>query len=98
MDIQRIEGIKYDLDKLTNEELTGIRGYLLEAHARLTGEVALLEFKLFQRHQNPLPFEEETMNGYAEIADIVIERPAEAQLGRTMLNRWDDMGNYSVDL
>lgn len=38
------------------------------------------------------------LNLYAEIADIVIERPLEAQLGRTMLNRWCDMGNYTVDI
>ena len=58
MDVQRIEGIKYDLDSLTTEEITNIRGHLLETHARVTGEIALLEFKLFQRAHNPLPFEE----------------------------------------
>lgn len=68
MDSQRIDGIKYDLDKLTDIEITNIRGHLLETHARVTGEIALLEFKLFQRTHNPLPFEEQ-LNGYAEIAD-----------------------------
>lgn len=58
MDVQRIEGIKYDLDRLSDEEITGIRGHLLESHVRITGEIALLEFKLFQRQHNPLPFEE----------------------------------------
>jgi len=94
MDVQRIEGIKYDLDRLSDAELVGIRGHLLESHARLTGEVALLEFKLFQRSNTPLPIEEEerNMNSYAEVADIVLERTTEAQLGRTA--RWDDMGRY----
>ena len=68
MDSQRIDGIKYNLDALSDTELIGIRGNLLRAHARITGEVALLEFKLLQRTQNPLPFEIE-LNSYAEIAD-----------------------------
>jgi hypothetical protein len=84
VDSQRIDGIKYNLDALSDAELIGIRGNLLRAHARIIGEVSLLEFKLFQRTQDPLPFEEETMNSYAEIADVVIERTAEAQLSRTM--------------
>jgi len=37
-------------------------------------------------------------NSYAEIADCVIERPDASQLGKTALNRWCDMGNYTVDL
>jgi hypothetical protein len=28
----------------------------------------------------------------------VLERTDVAQLGRTAVNRWDDMGNYTVDL
>lgn len=68
MDVQRIEGIKYDLDKLQDEEIVNIRGHLLETHARVTGEIALLEFKLFQRTQHPLPLEDD-LNGYGEIAD-----------------------------
>lgn len=35
---------------------------------------------------------------YAEVADVIIERPEIAQLGRTAVNRWDDMGNYTVDI
>jgi len=69
MDVQRIEGIKYDLDRLQDDELVNIRGHLLETHARVTGEIALLEFKLFQRAHNPLPLDEFNLNGYAEIAD-----------------------------
>lgn len=69
MDSRRIDGIKYNLDALSDAELTGIRGNLLEAHARITGEIALLEMKLFDRTQFPLPFEDEQLNSYAEIAD-----------------------------
>lgn len=68
MDVQRIEGIKYDLDRLSDDELINIRGHLLEQHARTTGEIALLEFKLFQRTHNPLPLEE-GLESYGEIAD-----------------------------
>lgn len=84
MDVQRIEGIKYDLDRLTDEEIVGIRGHLLEAHARIIGEISMLEFKLFQRTNDPLPLEEPAMEGYAEIADMVIERTPEGQLNRTI--------------
>ena len=67
MDSQRIDGIKYDLDRLTDDEIISIRGNLLEQHARITGEVALLEFKLFQRTHTPLPLEgEEAYNLYTE--------------------------------
>lgn len=85
MDVQRIDGIKYNLDRLSDDELIAIRGHLLETHARIIGEISLLEFKLFQRTNDPLPLEEEPeMNGYAEIADIVVERTAEGQLNRTI--------------
>ena len=68
MDIQQIEGIKYDLDRLSSDEIINMRGHLLETHARTTGEIALLEFKLFQHTNTPLPFDED-MGGYGEIAD-----------------------------
>lgn len=69
MDVQRVDGLKYDLDRLTENELEGIHGHLLEQHARIVGEVALIEHKLFARRHDPIPFEEEDLNGYGEIAD-----------------------------
>ena len=57
MDSQRIEGIKYNFDRLTDDELTGIRGHLLVAHARVTDEIGLIERKLFERHNDQLPIE-----------------------------------------
>jgi len=87
MDRQRIEGIKYDLDRLTDAELTNIRGHLLDTHARVTGEIAMLEFKLMQRSQNPLPFEDPELGQYAEVADTIIERTEVAQLGNTAIRR-----------
>lgn len=49
MDTHRIEGIKFDFDRLGDEELEDIRGHLLISHARLTGEIALIETTLFDR-------------------------------------------------
>lgn len=70
MDVQRIDGIKYDLDRLTDDEIINIRGNLLEQHARTTGEIALLEFKLFQRTHNPLPFEETPLEAMGDRPEL----------------------------
>lgn len=56
--VQRIEGIKYHLDKQTDEELANIRNNLLVTHARVTGEIALLETVLFERANPQLPLEQ----------------------------------------
>ncbi len=58
MDSQRIEGIKYNFDRLTDDELTGIRGHLLDTHQRVTDEIALIEQKLFDRNNDQLPLHE----------------------------------------
>jgi hypothetical protein len=50
-DVHRIEGIKYNFDRLTDEEVEGIRANLIEAHARITGEIALLDECLFVRNE-----------------------------------------------
>jgi hypothetical protein len=38
--------------------------------------------------------EEPEINSYAEIADIIIERPEVSQLGYTMIAGWDSEGRY----
>lgn len=38
--------------------------------------------------------EELDLNSYAEIADIIIERPDIAQLGKTVLHGWNANGDY----
>lgn len=43
MDTHRIEGIKFNFDRLSDKELTGIRDHLLTRHARIVGEIALVE-------------------------------------------------------
>lgn len=57
MEVHRIEGIKYNFDRLTDEELVGIQGHLLEKHARVVGEIALVEGALFQRQNEQLPLD-----------------------------------------
>ena len=37
------------------------------------------------------------LSGYAEIADIIIEKPEIAQLGRTARFGWDSEGRYLED-
>lgn len=53
-DVHRIEGIKYNFDRLADDELEGMRGYLIEAHARITGEIALLDECLLVRNEAQL--------------------------------------------
>lgn len=43
MDSHRIDGIKLNFDRLTTGELQGIHANLLEKHARIVGEIALVE-------------------------------------------------------
>lgn len=58
MEVHRIEGVKYNFDKLKNEELENMRSYLNERVITLMGEIALLDNELFARHHRDLPFEE----------------------------------------
>ena len=58
MEVVRIEGIKYNLDRQTDDEIANIRDHLLEAHARITGEIALLETVMFERSNPQLPLDE----------------------------------------
>ena len=58
MDSHRIEGIKFNFDSLTDDELTNIRGHLLDTHQRVTDEIGLIERTLFERHHDQLPLQE----------------------------------------
>jgi len=46
MDTQRIDGIKYNLDRLTIDEVKNIHGHLLARHAALIGDIALIEQRI----------------------------------------------------
>ena len=56
--IQRIDGIKYNLTAQTAEELINIREHLIEKHARIVGEIAMLDMELFERLDPQLPLEQ----------------------------------------
>ena len=55
MNTHRIEGIKYNFDRLSDGELEGIRGHLLESHQRITDEIGLIDRALFARRHDELP-------------------------------------------
>lgn len=81
--VRRINGEITHLHRLNDEEL-GV--HLFHAAKRLEdahSDLEILQFELFKRMNPELPFEEPDMNGYAEIADMVIERTEVAQIGRT---------------
>lgn len=75
MDVHRIEGIKYNFDTMSEDEIEGVHGHLLETHARLVGEIALIEDVLFARRHPQLDFVE---NGAAMDPTEVWERYTEA--------------------
>lgn len=49
-DVHRIDGLKINFERQTDEELETIRGNLLERHARLAGDIALLDEVIFERN------------------------------------------------
>lgn len=57
MDVHRVEGIKYDFDRMSDEEMQNLRGHLIDRHARLAGEIALVDSVLFARTHPELPLE-----------------------------------------
>lgn len=73
METHRIEGIKFNFDRLTDAELVGIRGHLLETHQRVTDEIGLVERTLFERRNDQLPID----SGLANYERV---------LGRAVLN------------
>lgn len=60
MDVHRINGIKFNFERLTEDDLEGIRGHLVEDHRRVTDELALVEGALFARRHEALPGLEDT--------------------------------------
>lgn len=59
MDIHRINGLKFNFDRLTDDELSGIRGHLVEQHQRVTDEINVVEDAIFARTNDQLPFDAE---------------------------------------
>lgn len=69
MDKQRIYGMEVDLDNVSDSFIGQIRDMAESERLRAIGYVTMLDFKLLQRTLNPLPFEDEYLEGYAEVAD-----------------------------
>lgn len=55
--VRRIDGYKYRVDRLTDDELANIHANLSERHVRLIADIAFVESVLFKRAQDTLPFE-----------------------------------------
>lgn len=49
-DVHRVDGLKINFERETTEELETIRANLLERHARLAGDIALLDECIFERN------------------------------------------------
>lgn len=59
MESRRIDGIKYNFDRLTDQELENIHGYLVEDRERIDGEIEVVESALFERRHPQLDFAED---------------------------------------
>jgi hypothetical protein len=57
MDIHRVEGIKYNFDRLTDDELENMRDHLITRHQRLGEEIALIDNAMFERNHDQIPFD-----------------------------------------
>lgn len=55
MDVHRIEGIKYNFNRLSDDELESIRDHLIEDHQRITAEIAELDQAIFERNHQQIP-------------------------------------------
>lgn len=54
----RIDGIKYNLDRLPDKEIENIRDRLVKQVAKLLQDVTVLESVLLERQLIKLPFED----------------------------------------
>lgn len=54
MEVHRVEGIKYNFDRMSDEEIEGLRGHLLNHHEQLTAEIGLVDEVLFRRAHTEL--------------------------------------------
>jgi len=57
METHRINGIKYDFERLSTDELENIHGHLLTQHQRVTDEIGVVEGALFSRNHEQLPLD-----------------------------------------
>lgn len=62
----RIDGIHYEREPNV-EELRNIRGHLMERHARILADIALVNAAIDRKTQDILPFDTEHAVGHALI-------------------------------
>lgn len=79
METHRIEGIKFNFDRLTDAELVGIRGHLLATHQRVTDEIGLVERTLFERSQTQLPIDSGLSNYERVLGRAVLDGEIDTQ-------------------
>lgn len=58
METHRINGLKFNFERLTTDELENIHGHLLDQHQRITDEIGVVETALFARNHAQLPLGE----------------------------------------
>ena len=91
METHRIEGIKFNFDRLTDQELHNIHGHLLDHHARLIGEIALVEGALFARAHEELPFESGKDNYERVLGQAVMDGEITFPEAVEALDRYDNV-------
>lgn len=79
METHRIEGIKFNFDRLSDDELVNIRGHLLTTHQRVTDEIGLVERTLFKRSQTELPIDSGRSNYERVLGRAVLDGEIDSQ-------------------
>lgn len=59
MGAERIDGIKFNLEAMDEDELRNIHGHLLARHAQITQDIETIESHLFRHGQPELPLDED---------------------------------------
>lgn len=88
METHRIEGIKYNFDRLSDDELTNIRGHLLTSHQRITDEIGLIERTLFERAHPQLPIESGRENYERMLGNAVLAGEIDCLEAQQALDRY----------
>lgn len=89
MEIHRIDGIKYDFDRLEESELENIHGHLLENHQRVIQEIELVENALFARRHESIPFDTGIQNYERALGHACLAGEIDAQEAYEALSRFE---------
>lgn len=89
MESHRIDGIKYNFERLTTDELQNIHGHLLAQHQRVTDEIGIVESALFARHHEELPFHTGKENYERVLGRAVLDGEISVVEATEALNHYD---------